>query len=134
MPWLPQVTMPGGSRSFPARQRVHIGGGQGVAANSPGPAFHLLDHAPGDAAHVLAFDRDHHTWEVADDLALLFLAEDVLDNANLNEGHPNSPAMSGVAVRCRGEIERFSVFPLDRRGTVPNRCRYSKRQFHPQSA
>src|SRR6266478_8690278 len=109
MPWLPQVTMPGGSRSFPARQRVHIGGGQGVAANSPVPAFHLLDHAPGDAAHVLAFDRDHRVGQLADDLALLLLAEHVLDDANLNERHWIFSVMSGCG--CSLVPKRDGRFP-----------------------
>src|SRR5262249_11853536 len=54
-------------------------------------AFHLLDHAPGDGTHGLALDRHHGVGELADDLALLFLAENVFDDANLNERHWFSP-------------------------------------------
>jgi hypothetical protein len=44
------------SCSLPARQCVHVGSGQGFATDPPVAAFDLLDHAPGDAAHVFAFD------------------------------------------------------------------------------
>src|SRR5690242_6608062 len=73
--------------SLSARQGVDVGGGQRVAADPPVAAFHLLDDAPRDIAHVLALDRDHRVGQLADHLALLFLAEDVLDDANLNERH-----------------------------------------------
>ena len=89
------------SRGFSARQSVHVGGGQRVAADPPVAAFHLLDHAPSDAAHVLALDRDHRVGQLADDLALLFLAEHVLDDANLNERHWISPS---VLCLTRGAI------------------------------
>jgi hypothetical protein len=79
------------SRSLAACQSVHVGGRQGVATDSPVAAFHLLDHAPGDVAHVLTLDRDHRIGQLADDLTLLFLTEHVLDDANLNERHWFSP-------------------------------------------
>src|SRR5271169_1234763 len=75
------------SRSLSACQSVDVGGGQGVATDPPVAAFHLLDDAPRDVAHVLALDRDHRVGQLADDLALLFLTEYVLDDANLNERH-----------------------------------------------
>src|SRR5262245_8909793 len=81
----PAISHP--SRSFSACQGVHVGGGQGVAADSPIAAFHLLDYTPSDPAHALAFDRDHRVRELADDLALLLLAEDVPDDTNLDERH-----------------------------------------------
>jgi hypothetical protein len=74
-----------------AREGVYIGGGQRGAADSPVAAFDLLDHAPCDIAHVFAVDRDHRLGQFADDLALLFPAEHVLDDANLNEWHWLSP-------------------------------------------
>src|SRR5207249_4693571 len=83
------------SGSLSARQGVHVGCGERVAADAPVAAFHFLDHAPGDAAHVLAFDRDHRVGQLADDLALLLLAEHVLDDANLNERHWIFSVMSG---------------------------------------
>src|SRR3954467_5199411 len=70
-----------------ACEGMHVGGGEGVAADTPVAAFHVLDHAPGDVAHVLALDRDHRVSQLADHLALLFLAEHVLDDPNLNERH-----------------------------------------------
>src|SRR5262249_53172458 len=75
------------SRSLSARQGVHVRGCPGAAADSPVAALHLLDHAPSDASHALAFDRDHRVSQLADHLALLFLAKHVLDDADLNEGH-----------------------------------------------
>src|SRR5262249_54095956 len=75
------------SGSFSTSQGVHVASGQSFAADAPVTAFHLFDHTPSDAAHVLAFDRDHRIGQFADDLVLLFLAEHVLDDANLNEGH-----------------------------------------------
>src|SRR6266576_3277874 len=44
-------------------------------------------HSP----HVLAFDRDHGIGQLLDDLSLLILAENVLDDSNLNERHFDSP-------------------------------------------
>jgi hypothetical protein len=75
------------SCSLPARQCVHVGSGQGFATDPPVTAFDLFDNAPGDAAHVFAFDRNHRIGEFADDLVLLFLAEHVFNHSNLNEGH-----------------------------------------------
>src|ERR1700730_15837630 len=72
------------SRGLSACQGLDVGGGQGIAADPPVAAFHLLDDAPGDIAHVLTLDRDHRLGELADDLALLFPTEHVLDHANLN--------------------------------------------------
>ena len=43
------------SRSLAACQSVDIGGCQGLATDPPVAAFHLLDQAKGDLAHVLAF-------------------------------------------------------------------------------
>src|ERR1700733_9407845 len=76
------------------RQCMHVSGGQRIAADSPVTAFHLLDHAPGDAAHALALDRNHRVGQLADHLAFLLLAEHVLDDANLNEWHCISPSVS----------------------------------------
>src|ERR1700683_5170851 len=81
------------SRRFSARQRVHVGSRQSVAANPPITAFNFLYHAPRDAAHTLAFDRDHRVRELADDLVFLFLAEDVFDHADLDERHLISPSL-----------------------------------------
>ena len=75
------------SRGLSASQGMHVGGCQRLAADSPVAAVHLLDHAPGDPAHALAFDRDHRVGQLADDLALLFLAEYVLDDTNLDKRH-----------------------------------------------
>src|SRR6516162_8324537 len=75
------------SRSLAACQSVDIGGGQGFATDPPVAAFHLFDQAKGDLAHVLALDRDHRVSQLADDLALLFLTEHVLDDLNLDQRH-----------------------------------------------
>src|SRR2546429_137694 len=77
------------SRSLSACQSVHVVSGQSVAADPPVAALHLLDQAKGHAAHALALDRHHRIGQLADDLALLFLAEHVFDDANLNERHWN---------------------------------------------
>jgi hypothetical protein len=55
--------------------------------NPPVAAFHLLDRAPDDVAHVLALDRHHRVGQLTDHLALLLLTEHVLDDPNLNERH-----------------------------------------------
>src|SRR5262245_66548852 len=81
------------SRSLSARQGVHVGGGQGVAADSPVAALHLLDHAPSDASHALTFDRDHRVGQLADHLALLFIAKHVFDDEVLNQLHWIGPYM-----------------------------------------
>jgi len=47
----------------------------------------LLDDAPRDAAHALAFDGDHRLGQVSRDLLLLFGAEDVLDEPDADKGH-----------------------------------------------
>jgi hypothetical protein len=70
---------------------VHIGGGQGLAADPSVAAFHLLDQAKGDLAYILALDRHHCVSQLANDFALLFLAEHVLNYSNLNEWHQTSP-------------------------------------------
>src|SRR5579859_489147 len=75
------------SRGIAAREGLDVGGGQRVAAYSPIAAFDLLDYAPGDIAHVLTLDRDHCVGQLGDHLALLFLAEHVFDDANLDERH-----------------------------------------------
>jgi hypothetical protein len=69
------------SRSLSACQSVHVGGGQGVATDPPVAAFHLLDQAKGDLAHVLTLDRDHRVGQLGDDLALLFLTEHVFEDS-----------------------------------------------------
>src|SRR6266446_7056507 len=118
------------SRSLSACQSVYVGSGQSIAADPPVAAFHLLDHAPSDLAHVLALDRDHRVCQLADDLTLLFLAEHVFDDANLNERHWISPFVE-VAVACRAEIGR-PPSPLDTHDIVGNTYRHSKRQFERQ--
>ena len=50
-------------------QRAHVLGREAVARDTPVAALDLLDHAPGDLAHVLALDRDHRVGETLDDLA-----------------------------------------------------------------
>src|SRR5580658_551101 len=81
------------SGRLPPRQGMHIRRAQRIAADAPVPAFHFLDHAPRDTAHVLALDRDHRVGQLADHLAFLLLAEHVLDDANLNERHCISPSV-----------------------------------------
>jgi hypothetical protein len=65
---------------------VYVSGGQGFAANAPVAAFDFLHHAPGDAAHGLAFYFHHGIGQFLNDLAFLFLAEYVLNDANLKSG------------------------------------------------
>jgi hypothetical protein len=47
----------------------------------------FFDHAPSDLTHVFALDRDHGVGQLRDDLLLLFLAENVFDDSDLNERH-----------------------------------------------
>src|SRR3974390_270545 len=97
---------------------MHVGRRECLGADYPVAAFHLLDHAPGDPAHALAFDRDHGVGQLADDLLLLLLAEHILDDAHLNERHCISPLVSlcGYVV-------------LDTRVMLPDTCQYSNGQF-----
>src|SRR4051794_31876904 len=109
---------------------MHVGGGQGFAADSPIATFHFLDHAPSDATHALALDHDHRISQFADDLALLFFAEHVLDDANLNERHWSSPVVTGGgAYWCFGDCSS-----LDTNTILPNTGRNSNRQFQRQLA
>src|SRR4051794_16669793 len=68
-------------------QRVHRLGGEALAADGPVAALDLVDHAPRDAAHVLAFDADHRVGEALGDLSLLLGREDALDEPDVDEGH-----------------------------------------------
>ena len=50
--------------------RCHLSdvlGGPSLAADCPVSALHLVDHDPGDSAHVLAFDLDHRVCEALGD-------------------------------------------------------------------
>src|SRR6516225_8359900 len=81
----------GTSGGLACGQRVHVARRQGIAADAPVAALDFLDRHPRHSPHVLAFDRDHGVVQLLDDLSLLILAENVLDDSNLNERHFDSP-------------------------------------------
>jgi hypothetical protein len=98
------------SRSLSACQRAWTSAV--VIALPPIPpvvAFDLFDEAKGNLAHVLALDRNHCVGQLADDLALLFFSEHILDNLNLIKRrcflllYPLA-----VVVACCSDIGRFS--------------------------
>src|SRR3954447_17153655 len=68
-------------------QRVHGLGREALAADGPVAALDLVDHAPRDAAHVLALDADHRVGEPLGDLRLLLRREDALDEPDVDERH-----------------------------------------------
>src|ERR1700722_13838451 len=70
----------------------------------PQSPLSTLDHAPSDLAHVLALDRDHRIGQLADDLALLFLAEHVFDDANLNERDSSEARNTAMLAMSSGSI------------------------------
>src|SRR5437879_12136307 len=61
--------------------------GQRLTADAPIAARDFGNLDPGDAAHVLAFDRHHGVRELRDHLALLLGIEHVLDDVNLYQWH-----------------------------------------------
>ena len=72
-------------------ERVHLLGREAVAGDPPIAALDLLDHAPRDLAHVLAFDRDHRVGQTLDDLLLLVAAEHTFDELDVDERHCRPP-------------------------------------------
>src|SRR5215475_10812588 len=58
-------------RRFASSQRLHIGGGQWLAANAPVAALDFVDGHPGHRSHVFPFNGNHRLRECVDDLALL---------------------------------------------------------------
>src|SRR5205085_3918501 len=87
-----------------ARERPHVVGGGGLAADAPIAAWDLFDEAPRGRAHALALDRNHSIREVLDHRALLGDREDAADELHLDEKHCVS--LSGP-VRYRPSCRRM---------------------------
>ena len=87
--------------ALPASQCLHIARRQSIAADAPVAALDFLDRHPRHSPHVLAFDRDHGIGQLLDDLSLLILAENVLDDLNLNERHFDFSCHCSLGTRRR---------------------------------
>jgi hypothetical protein len=74
-------------RGLAARQRMDVGSGERIARYPPVAALDFFDYAPSDLTHVFALNRDHGVGQLRDDLLLLFLAENIFDDSDLNERH-----------------------------------------------
>src|SRR5882672_12613047 len=84
----PAMQGPSASGHLSAGREILDGfGGQRLTADAPIAARDFGSLDPGDAAHVLAFDRHHGVGEFADHLALLLGIEHVLDDVNLYQRH-----------------------------------------------
>jgi hypothetical protein len=75
------------SGGFPAGDRVNVGGGQRLAADSPVAALHFLDDDPRDGAHCFAFDRHHRVSEFLGNLLLLSGRKNAVDEFDVDEWH-----------------------------------------------
>jgi len=65
-------------------QRFDIGGGKGIAPDTPLPTGHVMDANPGDATHVFAFDGDHGVGDLADHLLFVGGTKDAFYYVNVD--------------------------------------------------
>src|SRR3954454_13499295 len=91
----------GGGLDRACRERADVLGGQRVTGDAPIAALDLLDHAPGDLAHVLALDRHHRVGQTLDDLLLLIAREHAFDELDVDERHRMSLSLKW----CRTSTE-----------------------------
>ncbi len=98
---LPRTGEPAQAAGVARGQRLDVGGGQRLPADAPRAAPHVLDHHPGDRAHVLALHRDHGLGQRLHDLRLLVVAEHALDDLHVDQRHGAAPCLVGGR-RCGG--------------------------------
>jgi hypothetical protein len=101
LPHTGRVTLGSGRLAGRARgEGSHVVGPERLTADAPVATVDLLDDHPGDASHVLSFDRDHRIGEALDDLSLLLGCEDSSISLTL---------ISGIAFSCGWVISELDV-------------------------
>src|SRR5215470_6711186 len=92
------AAVPPGSRlrGFAGQQCLHVCCRKRLTAHGPVAALNLVDHHPGDRAHVLALDAHHGVGDALDDGALLALREDAFDDLHIDQWHWISPFSTRV--------------------------------------